>query len=785
MKNLTLALRSFFKKGNSNIIKIITLGTGLAVGLILLAKVSFERNFDDFYPDAGRIYQVWSAMESRESGPQEWGQVSGAIAPGMKAEIPEIEAATRFTWLAWDDAVFSDNDKNRYKASFIMADSCFFDVLPRPMIAGNAKEILSRPLYAMVSESVAKKMGGNVVNRQIELESRPGKIITIGGVFKDVPENSHARYDIIVSLSSLPNFSWDGRENWLGNERYMAYVKLRPNVQRENLYPAMRKMQEKYQDIERLEKENNFSMKYLLLPLTSLHSDSPDAKRLILLLSIIAFALIITAVLNYILIVITALVGRSKEIAVYKCYGATEKDVTKLMFTETLLHFFLSLLLAVLLVTCFRGMITDLLSASLGALFNLRSSLFLLIVCVFIFLVAAIVPSYILSRIPVATVFRNFTQSRRGWKLVLLFVQFVAASFLFLLLVVVSRQYQVMINDNPGYTYQNTMYMNAFGVPKAKVQAMVDELSQLPQVTTVATASNLPFNSMSGNNISLPGGNEDLFNIADMYRADENYFPLMEIPVIEGSGFDKNSTMNDILVSKSFKEKMKTLVGWDEVVGKDVKVSEHGLCRIVGVFPDIRLGSISNQDMRPSVLLYAETPASTLLVKLNTMNSENIKSVYEVLKTALPEREVVLSPYSENMVKMYSGEKRFRNAITIGGIITILITLIGLIGYINNEIVRRTSEIAVRKINGATLTDILRLFVKDILYIAPLAIIIGGITAVVISNKWMENFSEKVSISPLLIALCGLIILLFIELIVVINCLKIANQNPVDSLKNE
>ncbi|WP_352422043.1 FtsX-like permease family protein [Proteiniphilum sp.] len=788
MNNLKLAYRNLFRKKQNNLIKILSLGFGLAVGLVLLSKVSFERNYDDFYPDADRIYQIWTTLSGRtnDTGLDQWGQVSGAIAPGMKAEIPEVEAATRFTYLTGENAVFSTPDKKRYKGTFIMADSCFFDLLPRPMIRGNAKEVLSRPMYAMVSQSAAEKMGGDVIGKQIQLETYPGRELTIDGVFSDVPENSHQRYDVVVSLNSMASFySYDGQENWLGNDRYRGYVKLHPGTDPEKLAPSVRLMQKKHQDIEEIEAKNGWTLTYALLPLKSIHSDSPEVKRMTLLLTIIAFALILTAILNYVLIVITALVGRSREIAVYKCYGAENRNVGSSIMTETFLHFVLSLLLAGLLVFSFRGTIEEMLSASLGSLFSLRSSLYLAVIAVLIFLFTAFAPAYILSRIPVASIFRGTGQIRARWKLVLLSVQFAAAAFLFSLLVIVSKQYNLMTNDNPGYSYGNVLHAGTFGVPRNTVQTAIDRLWQLPQVASVATASMLPFENMSGNNVIIPGEERELFNIADMYWADEHYIPLMEIPIVEGKAFDAKSAPNEVVVSRSFKEKMETIAGWDDVVGKDIIITEHGLSRIVGVFPDIRLGAISDQDTRPSVLFFRNTPSNNIIIKLHSMNGENIEQVFDLLQETMPEKEIALSPYADSLVNMYSGERQFRDAIFIGGLITVLITLIGLIGYVNNEMLRRRAEIAIRRINGATLSDILGLFMKNILVIALSACVVGEAAAALVASKWMENFTEKIGLSPFLFIGCGVIVILFIELIVGMNCLKTANQNPVDSLKKD
>lgn len=788
MNNIKLIFRSLFKKRENNLIKILSLGAGLAVGLVIISKVFFELNYDDFYPDSDRIYQIQSNARIGDQKLDGYGQVSGAVAPGMKSEVPGVEIATRFTYMGFD-VPFTTPDKKHYKGTFILADSCFFDVLPRPMIIRDAKEILSRPMYAMVSESVAEKMGGNVVGQSIEHESYPGRTITIGGVFKDLPENTHKRYDIIISLVSIKNFSWDGTQNWVGNDRYIGYVKLLPGTDPLSLAPAIRKMQENNQPMEELKKAG-VELSYTLLGLTKIHSDTSETKRMTLLLSAIAFALIFTSIMNYVLILISTLVNRGKTIAIYKCYGADRQDISKLIFGETSLHLFISLIISLLLIFCFRTTVEEILSASVYSLFSFKTCLILVLVCLVISFIIGIIPSYLFSRIPVSSVFRSLAMTRRGWKMALLFFQLSATVFLVTLLVIVSRQYNVMINDNPGYNYDRLLYYSTRGVNKSEKQKIIDELRTLPEVEMVATADCLPFNFASGNNVYIPNDDRELFNVADLYGADENYLPLMEMTIIEGKGFDKESVSGkDIVISQKFADKISEMANWkDGVIGKEILISEHnsnGVCRIIGVYSDIRLGAISYEDTRPSVMFYSDQPTENIIIKLKELNSDNIQKVYNVFKKAFPDKEITLPLYKDSMVNLYSNSRRFMNAITIGGIVTLLITLIGLIGYTNNEVNRRKSEIAIRKVNGATLSDILRLFLKDNLWITFPAIICGSLAALIAAVKWMEDFSEKATLSPILFILCGTTVLAIVLSVVCLNCLQTANQNPVETLKKE
>ncbi|MCD8177152.1 MAG: ABC transporter permease [Tannerellaceae bacterium] len=316
----------------------------MAMGLVLISKVVFEFTYDDFFPDKERIYMVSTNASRGDEEPREYPNVSGAIAPGMKREIAEVEVATRFTDLG--DFVFKTlEDNHRYKGVFILADTCFFDVLPFPVIAGDIKDVLSRPMYVMISEKLANAMGGvqEAMGAVIESDSSPGKMMTIGGVFKDLPENTHLNYDVIVSMNSIENFTWDGTENWVGNDRYRGYVKLYPGIDPESLAPAIRQMQERNQPLEEIANAG-IDLTYTLSPLEGAHARLPEVKRMALLMGLIALALIFTAIMNYILIVLSGLVGRTKEMAVYKSYGADGKEIMKIMMTETAVHLFISLL---------------------------------------------------------------------------------------------------------------------------------------------------------------------------------------------------------------------------------------------------------------------------------------------------------------------------------------------------------------------------------------------------------------------------------------------------------
>jgi putative ABC transport system permease protein len=462
------------------------------------------------------------------------------------------------------------------------------------------------------------------------------------------------------------------------------------------------------------------------------------------------------------------------------------------MFAETFADLTVSLLVAAGLVYAFRGDILSLLGVELTDMLTPESGLLLAGVCALVFLSAGFVPGYLYSHIPVAAAFRRFSENKRYWKLGLLFVQFVAAGFFVTLLVIIGRQYSYMVNDDPGYRYDRLAYCSLSGVPEDLRQKALDETARLAEVASVSSCSRLLFNGGSGNNINLPGDDRDLLNIADLYSVGDSYLKLMEIPVVEGRSFIEGvASSHEVMVSRSFIEKMKPFVDWpDGVVGKSIYVSEHSGNReiaytICGVYEDVRLGIIGSNDTRASVMFYRSAPSTTLLVKFHEQTPEAISRVSDLLASLLPDKNIEVYSYSAEMLDRYADSRKFRDSVMIGGLVTLVILLIGLLGYTNDEMNRRRKETAIRKINGATTPEIIRLFLTDISRMALPALLLGCGVAYYVSTGWLEQFADKAALPFLLFLCCGVAVLTIILAAVSLNCYRAANENPARELKVE
>ena len=799
MNYLKLAFRRLFRKGEHAFTRIISLTAGLAFGILLLSEVFYYYSYDSFYPDADRIYVVHENFKMDKSSDklESYPRVSGAIAPGLKAEVPGIEAATRLNSIG-DHVVYTD-DLNSYDANISLADEHLFDVLPVPMISGNPEEILKSPMTCMVSQEIADNMGGNVVGKTIGIKNYPDKKLTIGGIFETLPENTNYTYDILVSMVSTEQFTWDGTNNWMGNDRYYACVKLSPGTNPKDLAHAVRAMQVKHQDIEKLEEEQQgIVLQYSFMPIKKIHVD--NVKDMIVILSTIALAVLFVSLMNYILLTMGTLVTRAKSSAIHKTCGAETKNLQQMIFSETAVLFLVSIVGALLMIWALKPMAEAQWGHSLSSVLNPYVIVPLALLVVFLIFITSYFPGRFFSRVPVATAFRDYQQKRGKWKLVLLSFQFVGATFILTVLVIVTLQYNSMKNADHGYSAEGVYYGSTEGMDGNKLSTVLNELRAMPEIETVGLGYDVPISGASGNNVLSPDEKRDLFNVADFYEADGNYLSILGIKVDEGEDFtSKEAIANDVLISKKGAELLKLNNGWtDGVVGKQITVSEHGNTTIRGVFPDFVVRSISNPDVRPSVFFYLpeekfeqlkiENPSMSfnIMVKAHEGVQEGLMNkITEVFNLGFPHDDAEIKSLEAEQLNAYKGQKGFRNAMLIGNIIILLITIIGLLGYTFNESARRRKELAIRRINGATLWDILKAFISDLEYVAVPAVLLGLIGAWFTADKWMQNFAFKVHLHWGLFAACSLFILLLVALIAGINYTRTANQNPVDALRQE
>lgn len=780
------------------IIKVLSLGVGMAIAVILIAKVCFELSYDNVYKDIDRIYKIRTGAVMLGED-KDFGQVSGAIAPGFKAEVPGVLEATRFTGIFNSENFIIDDEGSKVAAEHLLADSCFFRIFNRQFLAGEPEKALrSWSGDVAISKTFAEKLGGvgAAVGKQVANEDNPNLKLTVCGVYEDFPKNGSIHADVILSIEAMSQRSLS---NWVGNDRYVAFVKLAEGVDPASLKDAIHEMQKAHQPLEEMEK-SGLTLWYFLSPLATEHSSRPEVRNLVFILSIIAALLLLVSIMNYVLVAISDVIRRAREVGVRKCYGAESWDINKILLKETAGNLVLSLVVAALLVLAFRGAIESLLGVPVQDLITPLSVWIVICVVVLVFLVSAIIPAQMFTRIPISSAFRGYKESKRRWKISLLSFQFAINAVLVSLVLIVSFQYRKVLNTDPGYEYRNLVYETFPSYDQTKMNAIAGALRSLPEVEAAELTYTLPFEKASGNNVYLPGDDRELFNIADEYGASEGFFDMMGFRLVEGS---VPKGPNDVAVSKSFVTKMAAFADWsDGAVGKIVNISEHDQVTICGVYEDYVIGDVTDMDDRPSVRFcwnrdfYTEADKDvdkydwsglmhTIVIKLSEVTPASMRKVEKTIKEVAPDSDAEVKSYSETLVNMYDSTKQMKRTYELGSLFALLIAVIGLISYVRDENFRRSAEIAVRKVNGAQSSEIVSMLVTDILKVAVFAVIIGDAGAWLVAHYWLQQFPVKIVLNPLFFIAADIIVLAIIVSVIVIGSLRIAHTNPVESLKNE
>lgn len=791
MSQILSAIKNLPRRSQHNLAKIVCFGFGLAVSAVLIGEVYFEQTFDTWFPGHERTYAIKEAVVQNGQF-NEWSHTSGAIAPGIKAISPQVEAATRYSFMLSD--VKTTVDGRPFSIDEVKAaDSCLFDIFPRATVQGNLKEGLSRPYYCVISRSMADRIGGNVVGKAFEPRDWDCKLI-IGGVYEDFSYNSRLHgIDVIVSMPTLNQFlGFDVSARWVGADRFSSFVRLRKGTTIDDLKPNVRKMIAQHSEFAEAEKAG-IKFNYAFSQVTADYTSNPQVRTMCWIMSLLAVILLVSTVVNYLLIVMGNVVSRFREMAVRKCFGGGPLTIYGIMVSESLVHVVIGIVLAAVLVFACKGTIEGYISAPVSTMLFSRGSWILALICLFIVFIGGLVPGYIYNKVPVTAAFRGVHEARRRWKLIMLSVEFLVVTVMLSLLAVVQQQYHEVTHENMGYDYSRLAVVTLDKAPAGQMQQALKSLRTLPFVEQATTAYKLPIEWHSGNNIYLPGDDTEYLNIADQYSVGDGYLKLMGIKVVEGRNFTEpaDSDLSEVMVSESFVKRFHTTTHKQgSVVGQHICVSEHTdslhpFSTICGVYKDISLGSSLERELRPSVLFHDNNDAKYILAKFTDLTPDNLDRARQQLRRLLPDREVKITPYSDLVVKQYQSTDGFRMGTLVTGITALVIALMGLIGCTTDEVNRRRKEIAIRKVNGATARDIFHMLVADVLKLSVPAVIVGLILSWVIAGKWLQLFADRITLSSLLFLGVGLAVLVIVVTIMLLSARRVVNSNPVLFLKDE
>lgn len=773
MRQIYYSIRTLLRERGSNLIRVISLSLGLTIGILLFSQIVFELSYENCYPEAERLAMVRAQITNFSTGEimgddgtnydyTVFAPTANAVAESMPEEVEYASCVLpeREYNIYYEEKLLSDVD-------YIYVDSCFFQVFGIPLLKGNLKDLII-PGSVFVSERFARETFADEDPVGKILSADKQNTFTIRGVYKDVPENTMLTHDFVVSIYNN-NGGYQAGNGWNGNDVFYTFLRLRRESDMDKVNDNIQRVIEKYTETT----IDDWKMDYSIIPLVKRHLDSPDVQKRLVIYGFLGFAIFFVAIMNYMLISIATLSRRAKSVGVHKCSGASSTNIFSMFLAETGILVILSVLLSFLLIFNAREMIEDLLSVRLSSLFTWGTLWVPLLTILVLFVLAGGIPGRLFSRIPVTQVFRRYTDGKKGWKRSLLFVQFTGVSFVLGLLLVTLLQYGHLMNRDMGIDVTGLTEAESW-LPKERVEHIKDELRRQPMVegVTVATHSVLGQYWTRG----LMSNDGKRLATLNFNYCHYNYPEVMGIKIIEGTPMKKGG---DLLVN----EELVRLMRWtDGAVGKRVN---NVAGTVVGVFRDIRNESFYAAQS-PIILIGTEEQANhTFDVRLKEPFDENLKRLNEYMEKTFPDVSLHFMSVDHMVKDLYKDVYRFRNSVWITSCFILLIVIMGLIGYVNDETQRRSKEIAIRKVNGAEAFHVLRLLTRDILYVSVLSILIGTAVSYFAGRAWLDQFAEQIELNPLLFIGTALFIQLLIIVCVVLKAWHIANENPVNSIKNE
>ena len=776
MRELAYAIKYLRKRKWSSLMRVITLTSGLAIGMVLIAKITFDLSYDRWLPQAENLYQVQSLYTDKagtdKAETTDYGHTLRPVAPTAVSEIPGVIAGTSMRE-SGDRVIFSGEE--RFEVKMISADTAFFSTLGLPLVSGKGNS-LEHEDNVFLSESLARIIFGSIEaeGRTIFMDKSRIMPATVAGVFKDIPGNSHLEFNLVQGLGPYEANVWDRGDGFTG------YVRLSPESDTEAVNKAIPEMMHRHMDME-LQREMGYTFTAYLKPVLSLHSGDRETQQTILILSIFTILLLATVSLNYVLASVSSLASRTKRTAVFKCMGASSDDIFISSIWETVILVLISAASGLLLLYAGKDIIHGLTGVPFRNLFGSWQVTGYVLATVTVAAISGLVPARIFSSIPAMDIFRMHNPDRNGWKNVLLFVQIASSAFIIGFTGIATLQYRHIAALDPGYDLEHLAWCFVDNCSEADRTLIKDELKKCPEIERSAFSMDIPTRKFHGFQLIDPATKTTVATMRYTF-ADSDFIETAGIRLKAGQNIpDDISDPAPAIVN----ERTLKALGWeDNPVGK--LLPDNGLT-ISGVCEDFTMGSIFIEQEPLCLIAYSkegEFP-SYLTVRYSELTANALTRTENILKGLLPDTDIVLHTYRDDLHESYRDTERFRNSVAAASAFMLLITLTGLLGYVANEMRRKRKETAIRKVNGATSTGIVAMMLKSISAISIPAIAAGLAGTFIASGLWLQNFPERISPGVLLHTVTGVLLLCLILACVALQTAKAATENPSANLRSE
>ncbi|MBD2699227.1 ABC transporter permease [Spirosoma sp. BT702] len=802
---IKIAWRNLLRNKAFSAINIVGLALGLATCLLISLFLLDELSYDRYNEKANRMVRV--VFHAVMNG----GEINEAIvmppvAQTMKADYPEVEAATRIRTAG--SPSITVGDKTFRDDQLAQVDSNFFQVFTLPFIQGDAKTALIQPNAAVITQAMARKYFGN--------ENPIGKFITIKswnalfkvtGVIDKVPVNSHFHFDMFLSMAGVSDAK---SPSWMTSS-YYTYLVLAKGYNPKQLEAKLSQMTSKYMGPQ-LQQAFGMSMAqfrqkgndvgFVIQPLTDIHLNSNLTGELeangdiqyVYIFGAIALFMLLIACINFMNLSTAGASKRAKEVGIRKVMGSVRQSLTNQFLIESLLLTMIALVLAIGFVYMALPLFNELSGKALTL--NLGDSIWivpsLLLLGVFVGILAGSYPAFFLSSFKPIAVLKGakFTGDRKsiGLRSGLVVVQFFISIILMVGTTVVYQQLNYIQNKKLGYSKEQVLVLPDTWQLAKNEEVFRNQIMQDTRVVNVSMSGYLPAGPSYNNNYMMyPESNPTQFVKGIRYNVDYDYIPTLGMQMALGRNFSKEYSTDSS--SAIINETAARTLGWqNNAIGKPIGHAENEGTRktykVIGVVKDFHFRSL-HESISPLVMTLGQNSGAVIIKAKTTDMSGLLTSLEKEWKKLTTDAPFMYSFLDKRFNDTYLAEQKTGRILGLFAGLTIFVACLGLFGLATFTAEQRTKEIGVRKVLGASVGSIVTLLSKDFLRLVAIAIVLASPVAWYVMSRWLREFAYKIDIQWWMFVLAALLAVGIALLTVSFQSIKAALMNPVKSLRSE
>ena len=800
---IKIAGRNLRKQKGFAFINIFGLAAGLTCFILIALFVRHEFSYDRFHEQAGRIYRIVSASSTPSSPDNsQWAYTSAPFLESLQEEFPEVEHATQFT----KAASLIESGEKRFYENGIFARGHFFDVFSFPSIGGVARTALEDPNSIILTRSLAEKYFGavNPVGQMVTVShSGPNfsgkKAMRVAAVIEDVPANSHFSFDYVVPVSSS-NDQLNYLDRWDSNS-YYTFALLRPGHSISAFEQKLPEVTRPHLSEAEYYAQNPGDMpKFIPQALSSIHlyanvngefGVNGDIKY-VYLFSAVALLILLIACINYVNLTTARSALRSMEVGVRKVMGAHRRQLIGQFMSEAILPSLFALLIAVVLVVLLLPAFNELTAREMTLNLSRQGAFLgiLLLIGLGVGLLAGSYPALTMSSFNPVGMMKgvlNRISNKKALQNTLVVLQFSITIALIVGVVVIQRQLQYIQSANTGIDRHQVIAISVKDETlHERFPALKQSLLSNPDVLRVTAAQSNPTDIDASSLIQEWEGAEEGQRIKVNRSAIRyDYLDFFGIQLTEGRDFSQEISTDEeegIIINESLKRQL----GWEEAVGK--QLSLRGRTRVIGVIEDFNFHSFYHA-IEPLALTLESGwwfPYQRIYVKAGAGEMrQTLDFLQQTMAEFSPDHPFEYYFLDDAYNQMYQTEMRLGSLLSYFTGLALLIACLGLLGLATFTAQQRTKEIGVRKVLGATHSNILLLLSKDFTRLVLIAFVLAVPVSYLMLSRWLEEFAFKVSLGWGTFVVAGGVVLIFAWLTVSYQSMRAALANPVDSLRHE